>query len=142
MENLFDKTKNVDNNREFWYARDMMIALNYREWRSFNNLILRIKQECLLSEDVINKHFYSYVKKVPINNNAKRNVIDYKLSRYACYLIAKNADIKKPNVRLARKYFQVEKLNDNILQNIKGRGISKLSIIYAIKYQFARILSY
>jgi len=142
MENIFDKLKNIDNNREFWYARDMMTALNYAEWRSFNNLILRIEYECALSEDVINTHFRPCIKRVPTNNNARRNVIDYKLSRYACYLIVKYADIKKPNVRLARAYFDFEKLEENKLKDIKGTGTNKINILSILKHQYIKFFGY
>ena len=71
---------------------NLQTALDYKEWRKFENVIYKAKIACNNSNIDINEQFVQ-VDKLSINVNAgKRRIIDYKLSRYACYLIAQNDD--------------------------------------------------
>ena len=108
-ERVFDDIKHIDEDgKEFWYARELQMVLGYRQWRSINNLIERAKDACKESKHNINDHFAVQRKMVDIGSKTKRNVIDYKLSRYACYLIVMNGNPKKEIIALGQTYFAIQ----------------------------------
>ena len=85
----FEDIKHVDeNNFEFWYARELQIVLNYKEWRKFENVINKAKEACKNSDISEFEHFVDVDKLSKRANNAEVIIKDYKLTRYACYLIA------------------------------------------------------
>ena len=93
---VFEDIKHIDENgNEYWYARELQNILEYHQWRSIHDLIERAKIACKESQYNINDHFAFYRKMVDIGSNTKRKVLDYKLSRYACYLIVMNGNPKK-----------------------------------------------
>ena len=107
--NTFDSIKHVDENGlEYWYARELQLVLNYKEWRRFENVIQKAIKSCENSNINTLDHFVSADKMVEIGSNTKRKVSDYKLSRYACYLIAQNGDSRKKVIALAQTYFAVQ----------------------------------
>ena len=88
-ETIFESIKHVDDEgNEYWYARELQYILGYNQWRSINDLIKRAKVACKESDNNADYHFAVDRKMINIAKGATRNVIDYKLSRYACYLIA------------------------------------------------------
>ena len=105
----FESIKYFDEyGNEYWYARELMVVLEYKRWDKFNNVINNAKIACEKSNNLINDHFSQVGKMVSIGSGAKRKQIDFKLSRYACYLIVQNADPKKKNVALGQTYFAVQ----------------------------------
>ena len=113
-EKVFEDIKHIDNNgNEFWYARELMMALEYKRWDKFNNVIDNAKVACEKSNNFIEDHFSQVLE---IGSGAKRKQADYKLSRYACYLIVQNADPRKENVSLGQTYFSVKTNNDEIFE--------------------------
>jgi len=105
----FENIKHIDDNGlEYWYARELMGVLGYKEWRYFNTVIDKAKIACESSEFYTIDHFVAYTKKVDIGSGAKREQKDYKLSRYACYLIAQNANPRLKIVALAQTYFAIQ----------------------------------
>ena len=86
---IFESIKHVDDGgNEYWYARELQYILGYKQWRSINELIERAKVACKESDNNIHDHFAVQRKMVDICSKTQREVLDYKLSRYACYLIA------------------------------------------------------
>ncbi len=109
QEKTFEDIKHIDEyGNEYWYARELMIALNYKRWDKFHNVINNAKIACEKSNNIIDNHFSHVGKMVNIGSGAKRNQNDYKLSRYACYLIVQNADARKEIVALGQTYFAVQ----------------------------------
>ena len=107
--NTFDSIKHIDaNGNEYWYARDLMALLDYSKWENFHKVIKQAMIACKSSGNSIIDHFPDVRKMVTIGSTAKRKTVDYKLSRYACYLIAQNADSRKKVVALAQTYFAVQ----------------------------------
>ena len=95
-EKMFEDIKHIDlNGCEFWYARELQKVLEYSQWRRFENVIEKAKITCKNSNINIDDHFADVGKMVDIGSNTKRETRDYRLSRYACYLIAQNGDPRK-----------------------------------------------
>ena len=108
-EKTFENIKHIDENgNEYWSARELMIALEYKRWDKFNNVIDSAKVACEKSNNMVDDHFSHLGKMVKIGSNATRNLSDYKLSRYACYLIVQNADSSKEVVALGQTYFAIQ----------------------------------
>ena len=106
---MFEDIKHIDEfGQEFWYARELQKKLEYKEWRKFENTIRRAIDACRNSDVDIIEHFVQVDKMSNIVNNAKRKINDYKLSRYACYLIAQNGDPRKKVIGLAQTYFAIQ----------------------------------
>ena len=97
-----------ENGEEFWYARELMTALEYKKWQKFNNVIKNSKIACENSGSVTENHFTQVGKMVDIGSKTKRKIDDYKLSRYACYLIVQNSDPRKEVVALGQTYFAIQ----------------------------------
>ncbi len=105
----FESIKHIDkDDTEFWYARELQIVLDYVEWRKFENVINKAKESCKNSEIITFDHFVDVDKMVQIGSGAERKQKDYKLSRYACYLIAQNGDSRKKVIALAQTYFAIQ----------------------------------
>ena len=86
-EKTFDEIKHTDElGREYWYARELQIVLEYSQWRRFNEVIEKAKTSCNNSNHNALDHFANVGKMVK-TGDSMRQINDYKLSRYACYLI-------------------------------------------------------
>ena len=108
-EKVFDDIKHFDEEgNEFWYAREISKILEYTEWRNFVKVLNNAKEACNNSNCDIDNHFVEVNKMIEIAKGAKRKVVDYKLSRYACYLIVQNADPRKEVIALGQTYFTIQ----------------------------------
>ena len=108
-EKLFEDIKHIDeNNNEYWLARELQQVLEYTQWRRFENVINKAKLACENSNISIDDHFADVGKMVDIGSNTKRKTKDYRLSRYACYLIAQNGDPRKEVIALGQTYFAIQ----------------------------------
>ena len=106
---MFEDIKHVDESgNEYWLARELQKALEYKEWRKFSGVIDKAKKSCFNSNVNLYDHFVGIDKMVEIGSGAKRKQDDYKLSRYACYLIAQNGDSRKKVIALAQTYFAIQ----------------------------------
>ena len=106
---IFEDIKHIDeNNNEYWLARELQKALGYHQWRSIDDLIEKAKIACKESKNNIDDHFAVQRKMIKLAKGAKRKVVDYKLSRYACYLIVMNGNPKKEIIALAQTYFAIQ----------------------------------
>lgn len=105
---IFENIKHIDENgNEYWFARDLQKVLDYKEWRKFSIVLEKAKVSCQLSNLNIDDHFVGAYKMVK-TGAFERKVENYKLSRYACYLIAQNGDSRKKTIALAQTYFAVQ----------------------------------
>lgn len=108
-ENLFEDIKYTDeNDNEYWLARELMKVLEYKEWRKFNKVIQKAMEACNGSNYSILDHFVFKDKMVNIGSNTTRKLQDYKLSRYACYLIVQNCNPRIKIIALAQTYFAIQ----------------------------------
>lgn len=107
-EDNFESIKHIDENGiEFWYARELMIVLEYKQWRRFEQVIERAKEACKNSNVNVYDHFAD-VGKIVKAGVTNKDIGDIKLTRYACYLIAQNGDSRKKTIALAQTYFAVQ----------------------------------
>lgn len=105
----FEDIRHIDEfNNEYWYARELQLVLEYKQWRRFEQAIERAKRACENSDINVSVHFADIGKLSRRANNAEVMINDYKLSRYACYLIAQNGDSRKKVIAMAQTYFAVQ----------------------------------
>ncbi len=105
----FEEIKHIDEyGVEYWFARELQNILDYKEWRKFEGVIQKAKEACINSNMEIIYHFVGADKTIKMPKGASKIVNDYRLSRYACYLIAQNGDSRKQVIALAQTYFAVQ----------------------------------
>ena len=108
-EKVFEDIKHTDEfGNEYWLARELMPVLGYTLWQRFSNVLKKAMENCLNSNHNISDHFIGTDKMINLAKNAVRNIQDYKLSRYACYLIVLNCDPRKKVIALAKTYFAIQ----------------------------------
>ncbi len=106
---LFDDIKHTDEyGNEFWLARELQGILQYAKWENFHKVIKTAQIACKISQQSVSDHFPEVRKMVEIGSGAKRNQVDYRLTRYACYLIVMNGDPRKEVIALGQTYFAVK----------------------------------
>ena len=116
-ETIFESIRHVDDEgNEYWYARELQNVLEYTEWRKFVGVIKKAINSCKTSNYVVSDHFVGADKMVENGTNTSRNIEDYKLSRYACYLIAQNGDSRKKVIGLAQTYFAIQTRKQELLE--------------------------
>ena len=114
---IFESIKHIDQDgNEYWSARELQKVLGYKEWRKFNNIINKSIISCNSSGFNSYEHFVQVDKVLKVGNGAKQIILDYKLSRYACYLIVQNADGRKEVVALGQTYFAVQTRKQELLE--------------------------
>ena len=108
-EETFEDIKHIDEyGNEFWYARELMKVLKYSKWENFQKVIDKAQIACKNSGISAFDHFPDVRKMVQIGSGATKELEDYKLTRYACYLIAQNGDSRKKVIALAQTYFAIQ----------------------------------
>ena len=120
-ENIFESIKHVDDDgNEYWYARELQQILGYKEWRYFSAVIEKAQIACSQSNNNINYNFGVDTKIVQTGISSKF-ILDYKLSRYACYLIVQNANPKYETVALGQTYFAIQTRKVELTEEEYGR---------------------
>ena len=105
----FEEIRQTDEDgNEFWFARDLAPILEYQQWRNFTQVIEKAKISCDKSGQDSANHFAEVSKMVGLGSGARREVQDFQLSRYACYLIVQNGDPTKPVIALGQTYFAIQ----------------------------------
>ena len=106
---LFDDIKHIDEyGNEYWLARELQEILQYTQWRNFQKVISTAQIACKISQQCVADHFAEVSKMITLAKGAQRKVIDYRLTRYACYLIVMNGDPRKEVIALGQTYFAVK----------------------------------
>lgn len=117
-EQIFENIKHVNEyGQEFWYARELSRALEYKDFRNFEQIIFKAMDSCKNSGFDIGDHFGDVTEMVEIGSNARRGFPGYMLSRYACYLIVMNGDPRKQVIAIGQTYFAVKTRQQELVEN-------------------------
>jgi DNA-damage-inducible protein D len=133
---LEEVKQTTDEGIEYWMGRDLMPLLDYNDWRNFCAVVEKAKTACDAAGMKSPSHFVETTDMVLIGSGAQRERGDWYLSRYACYLVAMNADSSKPEVGFAMTYFAAQarrqELQDNLIDSEKRLQL-RLRVIEANK---------
>ncbi|MBU1321009.1 MAG: hypothetical protein KKE62_19880 [Proteobacteria bacterium] len=127
--NFEDIKKINENGIIYWNARELLPLLGYRKWQNAEKVIARAIRSCINSGQDVDNHFTKFSKMVPIGSDTVRKIKNYKLDRYACYLIAQNGDSKKTEIALAQTCFAIQTRKQEIFGNYSAtrpRGMNKM----------------
>lgn len=114
---LFNEAVNLTKEKtEFWYARELMELLGYEQWKNFERVIQKAMESCESSGIQVTDHFRDTIKPVQLGSGAKRQIKDFMLTRYACYLIAMNGDTGKEEIAFAQSYFAVQTRKQELIE--------------------------
>lgn len=116
--------KHTEAGQEFWSARDLANILEYRDWRNFFKVVEKAMHSCIGSGQSSADHFVEATKMVRLGSGSQRELDDFQLSRYACYLVVQNGDPSKPVIAAGQTYFAVqtrrqELADDQAFQQLK-----------------------
>ena len=141
---IFESIKHIDENGfEYWEARELMHILEYNKWENFHKVIKKAMVACETSNNMAFEHFPEFRKPIKGGNGNVQNVLDYKLSRYACYLIVQNGDPNKEVIALAQTYFAIQTRKQELTEEyfksldedgrrliVRGQTIDKNKLLY------------
>lgn len=120
---------------EYWGARELQPHLGYSQWRRFENAIKKAIESCKQSGNNPQNHFASAGKMVGIGSQTDRELEDYHLSRFACYLIAQNGDPRKPEIAQAQKYFAIQTRRQELSDQM-ATDLERLEVRQQTKVEF------
>jgi len=105
----FEAIKQIDSSGiEYWFARSLQEVLQYAKWENFSRVIDKAMLACKNSGINVSDHFPGVRKTIKMPKSAEKEVLDYKLTRYACYLIVQNGDPRKEIIALGQTYFAIQ----------------------------------
>ena len=136
MQSDFESIKKQnEKGQEYWTSRELCTALGYSTYQKFtrilNKAIMIANSKGLHTPD----HFNQTIEMVKLGSGSFRKVENIQLSRMACLIIVENADKKKPQVQIARQYFNQE----TSITDLTSNNLSSNILLYKTKQGEARI---
>lgn len=122
---------------EYWSARDLQPLLEYAAWDKFKRVLEKAIEACRQSGHGVENHFSRTAKMVDIGSGARREIEDYLLSRYACYLIVQNGDPAKPVIANGQTYFALQTRRQELRDNESFARLSEDDKRLAIRNELA-----
>ena len=117
-EKTFEDIKHTNEyGQEYWLARELGFILGYTDWRNFVNVIEKARQAAETASDQAFDHFVDVNRMVTLGSGAEREIQDFMLSRYACYLIVMNGDPRKEVIAIGQTYFAVKTRQQELIEN-------------------------
>src|SRR5689334_8119171 len=125
----------TDDGSEYWGARELAKVLEYRRWETFPTVIAKAETACENSSQAVSDHFRRVTKLITHGKGGQREIEDWELSRYACYLVVQNADPSKPIVALGQTYFAVRTREAELTEQaiLQGMGEDQLRLYVRAK---------
>lgn len=147
IKELFEQFEAIANEYEgveCWSARELAQVLGYSKWERFEGVIERAKDACINAGEMVEYHFPGVGKMIPLAKGAQREVKDYMLTRYACYLIAQNGDPRKPQISFAKttlpykpaeqSWYKSACWNTNVYKHVQNLQKQRsVSLVYYMK---------
>ncbi|MCQ4241249.1 DNA damage-inducible protein D [Stutzerimonas stutzeri] len=134
----FEGIRQLDpDGNEFWLARQLAKVLDYSQYRHFLPVIERAKEACVNSGQPVIDHIEDVLTMVDIGSGAKRQVEDFRLSRYACYLIVQNGDPGKSVIANGQTYFAMQTRRQELADDAKFRQLNEDEKRLAIRNELA-----
>jgi len=134
----FESIKQLDaDGNEFWSARDLAPLLDYQQWRNFKPVIDKAIQACEQSGQSVADHFADVRKMVDLGSGAQREIEDFHVSRYACYLVVQNGDPSKPVIANGQTYFAMQTRRQETRDEAKFARLSEDEKRLAIRNELA-----
>lgn len=122
----FEELRRIDESgNEYWSARELFPVLEYSRWEKFRPLVEKAKIACETAGAKASDHFHLEVKMIDLAKGAKREIEDFRLSRYACYLIVQNGDSSKPVIALGQTYFAIQTRRQELADDIAFNALSE-----------------
>jgi len=116
LQKVFEDYAHKSGGVEFWYARDLQVLLGYDKWENFVKVIEKAKIACKNSNHEVSDHFPEVGKTIPMPKGATKEIREFTLTRYACYLIAQNGDPRKDEIAFAQSYFAVQTRKHELIE--------------------------